>query len=59
MVAWVLVISMGATSAFAVSGIASEQECKALHQKISATYTAGAPTMHCFSYQVATEPVRR
>ena len=49
--AWVLIVSMGSTSAIAISGIASEQECKKLHEKIAATYSAGTPTMHCFAYQ--------
>lgn len=51
--AWVLIISLGSTSSIAIPGIASEQECKNLHAKIAATYSMGAPTMHCFEYQAA------
>jgi hypothetical protein len=53
MAAWVLIVSLGSTSSFAVSGIASEQACKELHAKIAGTYTVGAPTMHCLEYQAA------
>lgn len=53
MAAWVLIVSLGATSSIAIPGIASEQACKALHEKIAATSSVGAPSMHCFPYQAA------
>lgn len=54
MIAWVLIVSMGSTTGYAVSGIATEGECQELHRKIAATYTYGAvPSMHCLPYRLA------
>jgi hypothetical protein len=53
MIAWVLIVSLGMASGYAISGIVSEQECKKLHEKIAATYTLKSPTLHCLPYMIA------
>lgn len=50
--AWVLVIGIiGYNNAFAVSGIASEAECRALGAKLYAEATMNWPKWQCYSYQ--------
>jgi hypothetical protein len=51
--AWVLIISLGANSATAVPGLASEAGCAALAEKLRAEWKGlvGPPPMKCFSYQ--------
>jgi hypothetical protein len=59
MTAWVLIIALGATGVTSVSGIESEQECRALAAKLEKEWTMFAPPMKCFPYRGALAPEQK
>ena len=55
MIAWVLIVSMGLTTGYAISGIASEQACKELGAKIKAGTFMSSPSINCYPYDGAND----
>jgi hypothetical protein len=50
MTAWLLIFSLGGQG-YMIQGIASEEGCKALVQKIRAELYAVTPQMKCIAYE--------
>lgn len=53
MTAWVLIFGLGYTRSFTVSGIASEQACVDLSNKLRQEWYVDIKKFKCYSYELA------
>lgn len=57
MIAWVLILGLGFNNSTAISGIASEEACKELQNRLAREWTLLSPSkMQCFPYQTVDQP---